>query len=210
MGMTYLVRRSYEYWGTYGIYQGLSTLQGRFGVFRTEIYASPKFLDKYLNEHTPLNRESLNADDDKFHTRWLIGHGWDIRLQAGPESQMMTELSEWPKFRGQVLRWARTTWRSNPRQLLNGYTWTRHPFMSYSLMMWFFRSSLMQEALMVWSLHGMLKQAGKSKYFPASALALWTWIVALKFVKVAEHLCSIREILCIFMGTSSWPCPCVC
>jgi hypothetical protein len=59
--------------------------------------------------------------------------------------------------------------------------------MSYSFLMWFCRSSLVQEALMVWSLHGMIKQAGKLDYFPVSALALWTWIVALKFIKVSEH-----------------------
>jgi hypothetical protein len=187
MGMTYLVRRSYEYRGTYGIDRGLSTLPAGFGVFRTERYASEEFLDKYLNEHVPFSSEALNADDDKFHTRWLIEHDWDIGLQAGPESHMMTELGEWPKFRAQVLRWARTSWRSNPQQLRNWWTWRRHPFMSYSLLMWFCRSSLVQEALMVWPLHGMIKQAGKLDYFPVSALALWTWIVALKYIKVSEH-----------------------
>jgi hypothetical protein len=79
--MTYLVRRSYEYRGTYGIDRGLSTVPGRFGIFRTEIYGLEEFLDdKYLNKHVSFNHDALNADDDKFHTRWLIEHNWDIGL----------------------------------------------------------------------------------------------------------------------------------
>ncbi|KAL1792305.1 hypothetical protein ACET3X_008812 [Alternaria dauci] len=187
MGMAYLARRSYEYRGTYGIDRGLSTLPGRFGVFRTEIYASPEFLEGYLDSRLPFKREPLNSDDDKFHTRWLIEHDWDVGLQAGPESLMTTELGEWPKFMGQVLRWTRTTWRNNPGQLMNRPTWVRQPFMSYSLLMWFFRQSLVQELSMYFSLHRTLQQMGKSSYFPACLVALTTWIVTFKFVKVSAH-----------------------
>ncbi|CAN9422545.1 unnamed protein product [Alternaria alternata] len=187
MGMAYLARRSYEYRGTYGIDRGLSTLPGRFGVFRTAIYASPLFLEAYLNERLPFMQEPLNADDDKFHTRWLVEHGWDVGLQAGPDSLMTTELGEWPKFLGQVLRWTRTTWRSNPVQLMNGSTWVRHPFMSYSLLMWFFRQSLFHELSMYFLLHRTLQQAERSNYFTACAMALTLWIVAFKFIKVFAH-----------------------
>ncbi|KAF1836877.1 hypothetical protein BDW02DRAFT_614055 [Decorospora gaudefroyi] len=145
------------------------------------------FLHGYLNSYMPFTREPLNADDDKFHTRWLIEHDWDIGLQAGPDSVMMTELGEWPKLMTQVLRWTRTTWRNNPGQLMNRYTWIRHPFMSYSLLMWFFRQSLTQEFCMFYSLNGALKQLGKEKYYAASAVALGTWIVGFKLVKVLEH-----------------------
>jgi hypothetical protein len=116
LGMTYLARRHYEYYGTCGIDGGLSTLAGRFSVFRSEIYKSEEFLQAYCNEYVFFGKVGpLNADDDKFHTRWLIDHGWKIKLQAGLESVMTTELGEWPKFNEQVLRWMRTTWRSNPR-----------------------------------------------------------------------------------------------
>jgi hypothetical protein len=49
-------------------------------------------------------------------------------------------------------------------------------------------------------LHGMLKQAGRSEYFPASALALWIWIVALKFIKVAEHFMQYLGDIVYFPG----------
>ncbi|KAH6869921.1 hypothetical protein BKA58DRAFT_315464 [Alternaria rosae] len=187
MGMTYLMRRSYEYRGTYGIDRGLSTLPGRFGVFRTAIYASPEFLNGYLNSYMPFKSEPLNSDDDKFHTRWLIEHDWDFGLQAGPDSVMTTELGEWPKFIGQVLRWTRTTWRNNPPQLMGRLTWMRHPFMSWSLLMWFFRQSLTQEACMYMTLRGTLRQYGKSEYFAVSAVALTIWILSFKFVKILDH-----------------------
>jgi len=187
MGMTYLMRRSYEYRGTYGIDRGLSTLPGRFGVFRTAIYASPEFLNGYLNSYMPFKTEPLNSDDDKFHTRWLIEHDWKMGLQAGPDSVMTTELGEWPKFMSQVLRWTRTTWRNNPAQLMGRLTWMRHPFMSWSLLMWFFRQSLTQETCMYMTLRGTLKQYGKSDYFPVSASALTIWILSFKFVKILEH-----------------------
>ncbi|KAI4701810.1 hypothetical protein J4E89_010501 [Alternaria sp. Ai002NY15] len=187
MGMTYLMRRSYEYRGTYGIDRGLSTLPGRFGVFRTTIYASPEFLNGYLNSYMPFKTEPLNSDDDKFHTRWLIEHDWKMGLQAGPDSVMTTELGEWPKFMSQVLRWTRTTWRNNPAQLMGRLTWVRHPFMSWSLLMWFFRQSLTQEMCMYMTLRASLKQYGKAEYFPISASALTIWILSFKFVKILEH-----------------------
>jgi hypothetical protein len=187
MGMTYLTRRSYEYRGTYGIDRGLSTLPGRFGVFRTAIYASPEFLAGYLHSYLGFQREPLNSDDDKFHTRWLIEHDWDIGLQAGPDSVMTTELGEWPRFLGQVLRWTRTTWRSNPAQLMGRLTWVRHPFVSYSLLMWFFRQSLTQELCMYGAMYASLEQYGKGGYFGGCAAALTVWIVGFKFGKISEH-----------------------
>ena len=132
-------------------------------------------------------QEPLNADDDKFHTRWLVEHGWDVGLQAGPDSLMTTELGEWPRFLGQVLRWTRTTWRNNPVQLMNKSTWVRHPFMSYSLLMWFFRQSLLHELSMYFLLHRTLRQCGRPSYFTACAVALTLWIVAFKFIKVLAH-----------------------
>lgn len=135
LGMTYLARRQFKYCATQGIDGGLSTLSSRVGVFHTEIYASKDFLQAYLNEYIFFGKVGpLNADDDKFHTRWLMNHGWKIKLQASPESTLMTELGDWPKFNEQVLRRMRTTWRSNPRQLLtNHMSWVHHPYTTFTL-----------------------------------------------------------------------------
>jgi hypothetical protein len=188
LGMTYLARRRYEYCGTYGIDGGISTLAGRFGVFRTEIYTSKEFLQAYCNEYVFFGKVGpLNADDDKFHTRWLIDHGWKIKLQVNTESVMTTELGEWSKFNEQVLRWMRTTWRSNPRQLLHYRSWACYPYTTWTLLTWFFRLSLIQEPLMMWLLRATLKEASMLEYFNLGASGLYAWIVGMKIVKVLPH-----------------------
>jgi hypothetical protein len=187
LGMTYLDRRRYEYCGTYGIDRGVSTLAGRFGAFRTEIYANENFLEAYLNEHVWHNSGPLDADDDKFHTRWLIEHGWDIALQAGPETTMTTELGQWPKFNGQVIRWLRTSCRSNPSSLSHRISWVRHPYTTYTLLAWFFRLSLIQESLMFWLLYAMLRAYNIMPAFRMTALTLYAFVSTMKFVKISAH-----------------------
>ncbi|KAF2749009.1 glycosyltransferase family 2 protein [Sporormia fimetaria CBS 119925] len=117
LGMTYLLRRAHEFIATTSIDGGLSCLLSRFVVFRSVIHQDPEFKYAYLNDYYQGKR--LDADDDKFTTRWLQNskEGWKIRIQGGPDSTMTTELGEYPKFMGQCLRWTRTTYRSNPRAL---------------------------------------------------------------------------------------------
>jgi hypothetical protein len=188
LGMTYLDRRRYEYCGTYGIDRGISTLSGRFGAFRTKIYADENFLEAYLNERVWHNSGPLDADDDKFHTRWLIEHGWDIALQAGPEATMTTELGEWPRYKGQVIRWLRTSCRSNPSSLSHKISWVRHPYTTFTLFAWFFRLSLIQEPLMFWLLRATLKAHDMLPVFRKTAITLYAFVTIMKFIKISAHL----------------------
>jgi hypothetical protein len=188
LGRTYLARRHYEYCGTYGIDGGILTLTGQFAVFRTKIYASREFLQAYRNEYVFFGKvDPLDADDNKFHTRWLIDHNWKIKFQASPESVMITELGGWPKFNEQVLRWMRTTWRSNLRQLLHYRSWARFPYTTSTLSTWFLRMSLIQEPLMLWLLRATLKEAGELEYLKIGAIALYGWTVCMKMVKILPH-----------------------
>ncbi|KAF2185243.1 glycosyltransferase family 2 protein [Zopfia rhizophila CBS 207.26] len=197
MGMTYLARRIYEFLATNAIDGGLSCLSSRFAVFRTEIYADPAFLRAYLNEYILFGLVGpLNADDDKFHTRWLTMHGWDIKIQSGPESVMETTLGEYPKFLEQCVRWTRTTWRSNPRALFTeGVVWTRFPWTTYSILLYsFVRFSLFYEAVMFWLLHLCFQshfQTSSISYFETLATGvLAAWIMGMKFVKLIPHFLS--------------------
>ncbi|KAF9698179.1 hypothetical protein EKO04_003469 [Ascochyta lentis] len=194
LGMTYLVRRCHEYKACNAIDGGLSTLPGRFGLFRTSIYASKEFQQAYLNEYcwVPFYglRGPLDADDDKFHTRWLIEHGWKMKIQALPETTLMTENGELDRFYNQVLRWTRTTWRSNPKELSHAKVWRRHPFTSITLLLWMVRMSLIYEVLLFWLLYKSCQgksSAGKSQGFAVEAGLLALWIVALKFNKISPH-----------------------
>ncbi len=185
IGMNYLSRAYEEMRGTFTVEGAIITLAGRFGIFRSSIYGSPRFLKQYLNEYIFFGRVGpLNADDDKFHTRWLVNHGWKIKLQAGPEHTLMTELGVWPKYHEQALRWMRTTWRSNPRQLLNWRSWVENPYTTYYLFLWFFRFSFFHELGMFYCLREALKEAGKPEYFGPAAGLLLCWIVGLRLFRV--------------------------
>ena len=185
LGMNYLTRAYEEMRGTYSIEGAIFTLSGRFSVFRSSIYGSTEFLDEYLNEYVFFGQVGpLNVDDDKFHTRWLMNHGWKIRLQADPEHTLTTELGEWPKFKEQVLRWMRTTWRSNPRQLMYWRSWVQNPYTTYYLFLWFFRVSLFHEVGMFYCLREALKEANKPECFGLAASILGTCILGLRLSRV--------------------------
>jgi hypothetical protein len=179
MGMTYLLRRAHEFLATNTIDGGLSCLSSRFAVFRTCIYGSPEFKKAYLNEYVFGGRVGpLNADDDKFHTRWLVNNG--------PESVMTTELGEWPKFIGQCVRWNRTTWRSNPRALFTERTaWRRHPYTTYAILLYsFVRMSLFYEITLAWLLDKALVESGLGSWSSVGFWTLMLWCTEMKFEKV--------------------------
>lgn len=186
LGMTYLTRRNHEYRACNAIDGGLSTVPGRFGIFRTSIYAEPVFQHEYLNEYVG-GKGPLDADDDKFHTRWLIEHKWKMIIQSSPETTMITENGQNNRFWSQILRWTRTTWRSNPRELSHGRVWRQHPFTAISLMLWMIRVSFIHEAAMFGLLYMFCRSAGLAEYFVTSAALLYFWVIALKFNKIAHH-----------------------
>ena len=186
LGMTYLTRRNHKYHACNAIDGGLSTVSGRFGIFRTSIYADPVFQHEYLNEYVG-GKGPLDADDDKFHTRWLIEHRWKMRIQSTPETAMITENGQSNRFWSQILRWTKTTWRSNPRELKHCRVWRQHPFTAMSLTLWMIRVSFINEAAMFGLLYMFCRSAGLVNYFVTSAAILYTWVVGLKFNKIAYH-----------------------
>lgn len=205
LGMTYLLRRCHEYKACNAIDGGLSTLPGRFGLFRTSIYASESFQKAYLNEYCWVPfcgyRGPLDADDDKFHTRWLIEHGWKMKIQALPETTLMTENGAVDRYFSQILRWTRTTWRSNPKELSRTKVWRRHPFTAVTLFLWMTRMSLLHEGFMFYLLH--LSHGGddslkESQSFAWQAGLLASWILALKFNKISRHFMKYPRDLVFF------------
>jgi hypothetical protein len=201
MGMTYLLRRAHEFLATNTIDGGLSTLASRFAVFRTSIYGDDRFLKAYLNEYIFWGRIGpLNADDDKFHTRWLANEGWKIKIQGGPDTTMTTELGEWPKFGSQCLRWNRTTWRSNLRALVTERSyWTRYPYTTYSILVYsLVRLSFFYEIAMALLLKRALIEQGREAWFQIAAWSLFVWCTVMKFIKVAPHFMKFPKDLVFF------------
>jgi hypothetical protein len=188
IGMTYLLRRAFEFVGTNSIDGGISCLSSRWAIFRSEIYCSRDFIEGYLNEELFWGswKIRLDADDDKYHTRYLATNGWKVQIQGGPESVMTTELGDWPNFWWQCLRWTRTTYRSNPRALfMEATSWYRFPYTTYAILIHsFFRFSLFQEAAMVWFLYKTMETTGTQEWFGFATCLLMLWCTVMKFAKI--------------------------
>ncbi|KAK7955947.1 uncharacterized protein PG986_005169 [Apiospora aurea] len=98
----------------------------------------------------------IAADDDNYIHRWCVDHGIKAKFQAdagagvqnhghGHEASSSSSssspssvvgiagLGEYPRFLQQCLRWARTTFRSNPRMLLSPRAWRQHPWSMYGV-----------------------------------------------------------------------------
>ncbi|KAK7996756.1 ThiF family protein [Apiospora arundinis] len=100
----------------------------------------------------------LIADDDNYILRWCVNHDIGVKFQSdvgtcaevddggnGKNEALsssssssscvvgIANLGAYPRFLDQCLRWARTTFRSNPRSLLSARAWRRHPWSMYSV-----------------------------------------------------------------------------
>jgi cellulose synthase/poly-beta-1,6-N-acetylglucosamine synthase-like glycosyltransferase len=132
----YLERHNFECTATYNIDGGVFVISGRTGLIRTSIVQNKKFQDSFLSE-TFMGRGPMNVDDDNFVTRYTVNHGWKTVFHNRPEACIESALGVqggWGKFAGQLLRWARTTWRSNLRSMLiDCVCWERHPWTSYAM-----------------------------------------------------------------------------
>lgn len=88
----------------------------------------------------------LLADDDNFITRWVIDHGYSIRIQSSPEATMATRLGsvENFKFIDQCKRWSRTTFRQNPIALFFDRTiWWKWPISVWTVYFpWMYNGAL--------------------------------------------------------------------
>ncbi|KAI9147218.1 Type 2 glycosyltransferase [Paramyrothecium foliicola] len=129
----YLERHNSELRASNAIDGGVFVVSGRTAVYRTEFLADQALLDDFCNEKFFFGlfggNQGLGPDDDNFLTRNAMKKGWLIRFQDTEDATVETTLGDWPKFNGQLLRWARTTFRSNPVMLrdadfLKRYSWS--------------------------------------------------------------------------------------
>ncbi|KAL9131516.1 MAG: hypothetical protein Q9217_000595 [Psora testacea] len=172
---------------------GVSTVSGRTCAVRTSILTDPTFTHDFLNEYIFFGLVGpLNADDDKFITRWVINRGWKIKIQHLDEVSTETDLGSYPKYLSQCLRWARTSWRSNLRSLfLERTVWKIHPWCVYAIYLTsFVNMALFYDGAMIYALHHGLMD-GQRFLGMAHDIAMTTlicWILASKLVKLIPHL----------------------
>ncbi|KAH7175242.1 nucleotide-diphospho-sugar transferase [Dactylonectria macrodidyma] len=184
----YLQRHNWELRASNAIDGGVFVVSSRTAVYRTEFFEDKELLERVCNEKFFFGLfgggEGLGPDHDNFLTREILKKGWLIRFQDTEDAIVETTLGEWPKFRGQLIRWARTTFRSNPAMLrdpsfLGRYFWSA--FMVY----WagIVNFALLWDALLIGAL---VKSTGTGF---AELMLLLIWIFFTKMIKIIPNLC---------------------
>jgi hypothetical protein len=161
IGALYLVRHNFEIRATNAADGGVFCVSGRSSLIRTEIVAKDQFKNAFLNEYVLRFDDRfpgwgpVTADDDNFITRWVINHGWDVKIQSSKEATMTTTLGTYPlKFPDQCKRWSRTTFRQNPIALFVDRTaWLKWPLTCWTtLLPWMYNAALIWDTLAVYTL----------------------------------------------------------
>lgn len=186
----YLERHNWELRANNAIDGGVFVVSGRTAIYRTEFLLDKTLLDNFCNEKFFFGLfggvSGLGPDDDNTLSRNLMQQGWLIRFQDTGDATIETTLGEWPKFTGQISRWARTTFRSNPVMLrspkfLFRYTWSA--FMVYWAGMVNF-ALLWDVALLASLIHALSALEASTAW----VMLLVIWIITTKAVKILPHL----------------------
>lgn len=184
IGCLYLERHNFEITATNYIDGGVFVISGRTSAARSAILLDQNFMRGFANERFFFNKcGPLNADDDNFITRWMVTHGWKLRIQNSPEARIVTTLGTYPKFISQCLRWARTTPRSNAASLITDRTvWRAQPWCVYAVYITMFVNyALLYDAAMLYILW--ISPLGT----PTAMAYLGLWIFCSKLVKPFPH-----------------------
>lgn len=155
----YLERHNFECTASSFIDGGVFVISGRTALLRTPILQSPPFQQAFLNEYW-MGKGPMNVDDDNFISRWMVSHGHKVVFHNSPGALMETTLGTaegggWKKFRGQLNRWARTTWRSNSTSLFfERAVWQSQPWSVYAVYLSsFVNFALFYDAALFFSLY---------------------------------------------------------
>jgi cellulose synthase/poly-beta-1,6-N-acetylglucosamine synthase-like glycosyltransferase len=187
IAVIYLERHNFECTASYNLDGGVFVISGRTALTRTEIMHSVEFRQGFLNEKWWWGTVGpMKVDDDNFITRFMVNHGYKTVFHNEPAALMQTSLGVeggFEKFRGQLIRWVRTTWRSNSTSLFaERKVWHAHPWTTYAMMIsLFFNISLIYDPLLFYTL-------SRSGYLKEYGYALLGFLVVSKTIKQVPHL----------------------
>jgi len=132
----------------------------------------------------------LTMCSDNFITRWMVDHGWKIKIQYSDDARILTTLGTYPKFLSQCLRWSRTTWRSNAASLFSeGTVWRTQPWCVYAVYLTsFVNFALFYDAALFYTMWLAREQSVLQHVGPKTAMFwLGSWILCSKLVKPFPH-----------------------
>ncbi|KAK5938513.1 hypothetical protein PMZ80_009484 [Knufia obscura] len=187
----YLERHNFEITAQNAIDGGAFIISARTCAVRASIVTTEEFRTGFMNEHFFFGLcGPLLPDDDNYITRAVVRSGYETKFQNHPNAILGTTLGvdgdstykKVKKFHGQLLRWARSQWRSNTASLFTDrsiwkrqWVWTAHAGLITSLINY----ALFWDALIVyaWS---------QTDFDGFAGYHLAAMIVASKMVKLAD------------------------
>lgn len=192
IAVIYLERHNFECTASYNLDGGVFVISGRTALTRTEIVHSVEYCRGFLDEKWWWGTVGpMKVDDDNYTTRFMVNHGYKTVFHNEPAALMLTTLGTeggYEKFGGQLIRWVRTTWRSNSTSLFaERKTWRAHPWTTFAMMIsLFFNISLIYDFLLWLTLY-------KSHYLKEYWCALALFLVVCKTIKQVPHLWRNRD-----------------
>ncbi|KAK6193933.1 hypothetical protein LQW54_011967 [Pestalotiopsis sp. IQ-011] len=197
IGSLYLTRHNFEIMSSTQVDGGLFAVSGRTCAIRSDIIRDPDFRAGYLNEtigFMGMIWGPLGPDDDNFVTRWVFERGFGVRIQSDKDCEIETTLGWFPKHLSTSLRWARTTFRSNPRTLLSARTWTTQPYSIYAV----YISGMINFAIL-WD-YLLCVMWTQLPYDWAQLYIMVIWILATKLIKTWPHFRRYPSHLLMYPG----------
>lgn len=187
IGCLYLERHNFEVRAQNAISGEVFVISGRTNLIRTVVIQDPEFRVGFVNERFFLGmRGPLAADDDNFIVRWVLKLGGGIKFQYDDDARIdIAPIGEFPRFLSQCVRWARTTWRSNPAALKISHVWIKQPYSVYSIYLAsFFNFALLIDPLLLYLCY---RPDYVSETNWTSIWLLVIWIVCSKMVKLITY-----------------------
>ncbi|KAJ4136516.1 hypothetical protein NW768_004131 [Fusarium equiseti] len=178
----YLQRHNWELRTSNAVDGGVFVVSGRTAAYRTEFLNDTDLLQKFCHEKFffgLLGGDGLGPDDDNFLTREAVKKKWLIFFQDSDEATIETTLGEWPKFKDQLMRWARTTVRSNPVMLRDPVFLFRYPWSAF-MVYWaaLFNFALLWDAALIFTLF-MSNSGGMADIVLLLLFMFWSKVVKL-------------------------------
>lgn len=164
---------------------GMSCISGRTAVYRRAILTDPDFGTSFVNEKWR-GKFRLHSGDDKFLTRWIVNHGWNMQMQNHVDAMLHTTFKDNSLFLKQVLRWTRNTWRSDIRSVFfERVIWRRFPYVWWNMLDKFINPLPVIYTIFIVS-YNLITEARENIVYILAPV--YGWIVVARFLRLIPHL----------------------
>ncbi|KAI0153235.1 hypothetical protein GGR57DRAFT_468103 [Xylariaceae sp. FL1272] len=188
----FAARHNFESAAVYARDGGYLDVSGRFVLMRKEFWQDQGTRQDYVTECWGGSEQLLIPDDDAWIGRRCARTGHEVAFQLDEENMLEIDLGnkDWAKLKNQLLRWARTGFRTGWSALYDDEMWRKRPWTAYaSNLAGITNLALPLDLLMGWNLWcatGLLAQT----WFRLSFLGFWLFT---KFLEPSGHWRTVKR-----------------